>query len=458
MHYFDSISRPTSSVLPNGGWTYTAYASSEKQADLYTGITSAFSTSGCSGAGCRHDEVVLDGLGRTTSAILMSDPDGQTASATTYDSTGRVASVSHAYRSVSDPTYGLETPSYDGMDRTVQVKHQDNTTVSAYFGSAASTNGGLTAQLCSSAPAGYPVLSVDESGNKRESWIDGFGRTIETDEPDSTGTLKVATCYVYNLNNNLTSVTNTTQSRSYAYDLVSRLTSSTTPEAGMVQFSYDSDAACPAPNSFPGQLVKRLDARGIRTCFQYDQLNRLVSKTYSDSTSSVSYFYDQTAYNGLSISYGKGRRTGMSDGSGQTAWSYNSVGSVIAEERTIATQTKTMAYSYNLDGTIASVTYPSGRVVNYATSGAERALSATDAANGFQYAILAGYSPNGSLEAVIYGQSITFGGISEARGFNNREQTTSIQTSSTAGITATSPPSPTIAIQEDPCQTFCTTP
>ena len=46
---------------------------------------------------------------------------------------------------------------------------------------------------------------------------------------------------------------------------------------------------------------------------------RARSGANSDSTPAVSYLYDQTSYNGLTITNGKARRTGMGDGSGQTA-------------------------------------------------------------------------------------------------------------------------------------------
>ena len=58
--------------------------------------------------------------------------------------------------------------------------------------------------------------------------------------------------------------------------------------------------------------------------YTYDALNRLIGKSYTattPATPSVTYFYDQTSYNGLNILNGKGRM-GMSDGSGRPhgAW------------------------------------------------------------------------------------------------------------------------------------------
>ncbi len=66
----------------------------------------------------------------------------------------------------------------------------------------------------------------------------------------------------------------------------------------------------------------------------YDALSRLTGKSYSNGDPAVSYFYDQTSYNGLTITNGQGRRTGMSDASGMTAWSYDAAGHVLTEKRT----------------------------------------------------------------------------------------------------------------------------
>jgi len=279
------------------------------------------------------------------------------------------------------------------------------------------------------------VLAVDEIGNKRQTWVDGLGRTVEADEPNSSGTLSVSTCYAYDLNNNLTSVANASQTRSYSYDMLSRLISATTPESGATSYSYDADASCPSPNSFPGNLVKKLDARGIRTCMQYDQVNRLTSKNYSDSTPTATYYYDQASYNGLTITNGKGKQTGMSDGSGQTAWSYNAVGSVLTERRTIAGVTNTMSYGYNLDGSPASLMYPSGRTVTYTISNAQRLISAADQANGINYATSATYAPPGAPASIVHGYvSGGFAGITESYSYNNRLQFSSIQATSSAAL------------------------
>jgi hypothetical protein len=78
-----------------------------------------------------------------------------------------------------------------------------------YYGAAVGPAGGQTNQQCSSSSYGfgYPILAIDQAGNKRQSWVDGFGRIIETDEPNASGTLANLTCFAYDLNNNLTGAT-----------------------------------------------------------------------------------------------------------------------------------------------------------------------------------------------------------------------------------------------------------
>jgi len=141
--------------------------------------------------------------------------------------------------------------------------------------------------------------------------------------------------------------------RRSTYDSLSRLLTAKNPESGTVTWSYDSDS----------KVLTKTDARGIAITYGYDALDRVTGKTYSNNDAPVTYFYDQISYNGLAIANGVGRQTGMADASGQTAWSFDVMGRALSERRTIQGVTKSVGYSYNLDGSVATVAYPSGRVI-----------------------------------------------------------------------------------------------
>jgi RHS repeat-associated protein len=434
-HFGDPLERPTSDKLPNGGWDYFVYTGANTT-DKGTGITNPTLSISCTGAGdCRHDQTHVDGLARRDHQLLISDPDpgAPTSVDTTYDANGRTFSVSNPHRTVSFTTDGIEAyPVYDGLDRKMQVARADGSISRTYYGSAVSSNGGHSSQLCSGFGLGYPVLSIDESGHKLQSWTDGFGRLIEVDEPDPTNALSVGTCYAYDLNNNLIGVRSlsgseatctlngATYNRCFVYDMTSRLQSAYNPESGTTTYLYDQDTSCPSPNSFIGQLASKTDARGNRTCMQYDNLNRLTRKNYPGSTTpAVTYSYDST--NCLDVSpapcYNVNRRTGMTDGSGQTNWSYDAVGNVLEEKRTIGTITKKIFYTYNLDSSVATIQYPSGHTITYQPGDAQQPVSVVDSTSSINYATLAHYAPPGELASLTNGGSFYFTSI-----FNSRLQ------------------------------------
>jgi len=257
------------------------------------------------------------------------------------------------------------------------------------------------------------------------------------------------TYYLYDALGRLTQVTTVGSQecgRTYQYDGLSRLTASTEPEPGngpctgtgshhTTTYAYTiSTGAC---SGDPTEVCSRTDGRGVTTTYSYDSLNRPTGMTYSDGTTpSVTFSYDQASYNGLTIANGKGLRTGMIDGSGQTAWSYDANGNIVTEKRTIASVTKTTSYGYNRDNSLNQLTYPSGRIVNFTVSNAQRTTSAIDS-NGTQYVIAPStgsmYAPTGALASAVYGKGTTFTGLTESRTYNNRLEITGISASSSAG-------------------------
>jgi RHS repeat-associated protein len=324
----------------------------------------------------------------------------------------------------------VQSIAYDSLSRPTQITNPDNSIEQIFYGLDVASHGGLSTQSClaSTFGQGYPVLTIDEAGKKHQNWTDALGRTIEVDEPNSAGTLALATCYTFDPLDNLIRVdqkggsTDPTQwrTRTFIYDSLSRLVSATEPESGTTSYSYDNNGnllnqTSPAPNQTGTATVT------ISYCF--DALNRLTAKgyTYSPNTPSTctngtlpspvaTYTYDQGT-NGL------GRRTGMTDAAGTESWSYDAVGNTISEQRTTNSITENTSYTYNLDGSLATVTYPSGRMITYTTGTTGRALSATDALNSITFASNAHYAPSGDLASIQSSSSIVSTYL-----FNNRLQ------------------------------------
>jgi RHS repeat-associated protein len=292
----------------------------------------------------------------------------------------------------------------------------------------ANSNYSLSSSVTSNQTALFstPSFALSASGSALTGGADASATSFTTPQ---------VTLYSYDLLGNLLQVTQGQQTRTYSYDVLSRVTSTTTAEDGTT-LSYYTAADGTLCSGNASLICRRKDARGITTTNTYDQLNRATSVAYDDKTTpSVTYFYDQTSYSGLTIVNGKGRLTGMSDGSGSSAWSYNLLGQISTEQRTISgvTQGKTIAYAYNLDGSLASLTYPSGRQLTYSYSNAQRALSATDTSTGVNYASAAKYAPQGNLASFVLGQTATFAGITQTYSYNNRMQLTSQQAASAGG-------------------------
>src|SRR5439155_16533869 len=100
---------------------------------------------------------------------------------------------------------------------------------------------------------------------------------------------------------------------------------------------------------------------------------------------------------------------------------------------------------YDLAGNPTSVTYPSGRTVNYTFDSASRPKTAADGSNGITYATdfqtppsgcLSGavcYTPQGTFYALSIGQSSAFTGLNLTHSYNNRLQPNEFKASSSGG-------------------------
>jgi RHS repeat-associated protein len=121
----------------------------------------------------------------------------------------------------------------------------------------------------------------------------------------------------------------------------------------------------------------------------------------------VTYTYGgSSCLSGASPCYNVARRTGMTDAGGSESFSYDALGHEFTEQRTTNGHSKTTSYAYNLDGSMASLTYPSGRTITYTINAAGDAVSAVDTANSVNYATSASYGPTSALASVDNGTNL----------------------------------------------------
>ncbi|MFY9571566.1 MAG: RHS repeat-associated core domain-containing protein, partial [Blastocatellia bacterium] len=369
-----------------------------------------------------HNEVLYDGLGRTVETRQYESATDYIATSQTYDPLGRARQASNPYR--SGDTVVWITTEYDGISRVKTMTTPDLAVVTTTY-------------------SGNQTTIRDQANKQRRSVTDGLGRLTSVDEllEHPSTIVYAATTYTYDLLDDLTGVSQTqttpsvTQTRTFLYDSLRRLTQATNPESGLVQYTYDEN----------GNLKTKTDARtaAVTTTYFYDAINRLTRRTYSGSaTPQVDYFYDGQGLPTGAPSFTRGasigRLVGVTyGGANSTAGSYQGYDILgrpnVSVQKTDA-QSYTFAYGYNLAGGMTSETYPSGKVIQTEYDDAGRiagvkkgtayyaGAAATEAMNRIQYAA------HGAISAMKLGN-----GKWEHTLFNNRLQPTEIGLGATNG-------------------------
>jgi len=273
---YDTFDRTKVVSLPDGGQTTFCYSDDSSGSCYNTSVLSSSETTAMSSAANMVNTTLYDGLGRVQETQLNSDPAGIGYADTQYDGDGRAYKASNPYRT-GDTEYWT-TKGYDGLGRLTSVANPDGTATGTAY-------------------SGNTTTVTDEVGNQRKSVNDALGRLTSVWEAPLSWNYE--TDYTYDVLGDLLTVnqhgasTATPRTRSFTYNSLAQLLTSTNPETGTVCYGQWSGSNCSGGYDGDGNLLSKTDARGVVATYTYDALNRLTSKSYSDGMTPVScYQYD----------------------------------------------------------------------------------------------------------------------------------------------------------------------
>jgi RHS repeat-associated protein len=351
-------------------------------------------------------KVLYDGLGRTTETRQYESGSNYIATKQNYDALGRAYQASNPYRpwQAESPVWTISA--FDSLSRVTSVTAPHiSVATSSYYGNS--------------------VTVTDQAGKARKTVSDAAGRLIQVYEDPSV--VNYLTSYSYDALNDLTTVSQGVQTRSFVYDSLKRLTSATNPESGTVSYIYDNS----------GNLLTRTDARSITTTIVYDALNRPTTKSYNDGTPAVAYFYDGQSLPLGAPSFDRGYSTGAlvattyGGTSAGTYRGYDAARRIVRQYQQTDAVNYLVEASYFANSSLQNETYPSvpgygdRRVVSYTNDGAGRTASlssnATSFAAGASVASM-GYASHNALMTETYGNNLV-----HAIAYNNRLQANEIK-------------------------------
>jgi len=396
----DALGNPQTVTDPNGNSTTYTYDTNGRVSTVKapgdTNATQYFYVSGCSSCGGANKiDYILMPLGHKidyeyddlSNLITIIDNAGNTINYT-YDSEGN--RLGEETRNINGVLINTQGYLYDALNRLAQIKNFD---------------------------ASYTAYGYDGRGNrisvKQPNDADNVVTRYEYDALNRLTAVvqpgDVSTSYGYNSNSNLTSVTDDNgHATTYIYDDKGRVYQIVSPDTGTTTYSYD-----PA-----GNLISKTDAKEVTTTYSYDALNRLTNIDYPADTDII-YSYD-TCWNG------KGRLCSMTDASGTTTYEYLPKGKVKKETKTVDSVTHVTQYTYDQNGNLKTMIYPSGRVITYINGTVDRVQRVTN--NGVDLAKGIWYRPFGGMTSIVFDS-----GLQTIIGYNTGSRIISM-TTSTASI------------------------
>ena len=304
-------------------------------------------------------EVVIDRKDTTTNELITKT--------TTFDSLGQ-----KIFESYPNSAQGVNF-TYDVLGRLVRLDHPGGAFKSYEFGT-----------------GGIVVTETDERNNQTEFLYRAYGHPdggkvpLWIKAPEG-----VCTNMQYNLLNQNTRVFQGTLddegicfgfARDYVYNSSYFLELENHGETGVTTFGRDE----------VGNMVSRKVGTSGTTMFVYDDLNRLTFTDYPGTTPDVTRAYDEN-----------NNVTSVSNADSVHAYGYDDNDNLLAENVTIGASQYAINYTYDSNDIVKTLSYPTGRQVDYAADAFGRPTQVAP------YVTSIGYYPSGQIQQFIYANGQT---------------------------------------------------
>ena len=258
---------------------------------------------------------------------------------------------------------------YDAMKRITSVANAVGNTTNAY--------------------ADWKTTITDASGKVKDLENDAYGRLAKVQEHNGANVYTIT--YAYDGLGNLVKITDAQGNvRNFTYDALSRRLTAQDLHApadatfGTWTYTYDSAS----------NITKAVDPKSQTINYTYDALNRALTEDFTGTAGTeITYAYD-TGTNGV------GRLTSITTPNIITAYTYDAVGNIAAENRTIQSISYPTTRSYDRQGNTTSITYPDTSQIQYAYNTAGLLESIPTFASNFDYA------PIGKISKKVFANGV----------------------------------------------------